>query len=207
SWSGFATRWHATPVPAFLAAMSADVRSTTGQVLPTPAPPDVIPGWVDATFTTAPLVELFNPAALSATLSEAPTVVGPTGGLVPAGLGRVAEAEVPEGFCGRVLGVGVRSATFTLTEDAPYYRGSAVVLGILVGDAERLNIRVTDREGRTSEPLVPDPPELLRGPHRMIATVPHGVAVRSITVDVETDNTDGVCVTSAQVSVVGPSSS
>ncbi|MGL5863722.1 MAG: hypothetical protein ACRCY9_20985, partial [Phycicoccus sp.] len=52
SWSGFATRWHATPVPAFLAAMSADVRSTTGQVLPTPAPPDVIPGWVDATFTT-----------------------------------------------------------------------------------------------------------------------------------------------------------
>ncbi|MGL5816763.1 MAG: hypothetical protein ACRCYR_04310 [Phycicoccus sp.] len=206
SWAGFAARWHVTPVPAFLAAMSADVRSTTGQVLPTATPAEVVPGWVDAAFTTAPLVELFNPAALSAELSGAPTVVGPTGDLVPAAFGRVSEAEVPEGFCGRVLGVGTRSATFVLTEDAPYYRGSVVVLGILVGDAERLNVRVADREGRISEPLVRDPPELLRGPHRMIATVPHGTAVRSITVDVETDNTDGVCVTSAQVSVVGPSS-
>ncbi|MGL4178808.1 MAG: hypothetical protein ACRCSN_22355 [Dermatophilaceae bacterium] len=206
SWLGFGARWHVTPVPAFLTAMSADVRSTTGQVLPTPVPPEVVPGWVDAAFTTAPLIELVNPAALSAELSEAPTVVGPQGNLVPAALGRVAGADVPEGFCGRVLDVGVRSATFVLTDDAPYYRGSAVVLGILVGDAERLNIRVTDQDGRTSGPLVQDPPELLRGPHRIIATVPHGTAVRSITVEVESTNTDGVCVTSAQVSVVRPSS-
>ena len=98
------------------------------------------------------------------------------------------------------------TVTLPLTSDAPYFRGSVVVLGVLVGDAERLNIRVTDRDGTTSPPLVESPPELLRGPHRIIAPVPHGAAVRSVTVDVETANTDGVCVTSAQVSTVEPAS-
>ena len=55
-----------------------------------------------------------------------------------------------------------------------------MLLGVLIGDAERLNISVTGRDGNTWGPLVEDPPELLRGPHRIHALVPSGVAVESI---------------------------
>ena len=118
----------------------------------------------------------------------------------------VAQAAVPEGFCGRVLPEGERSVVLPLTSPAPYFRGSAVRLGILVGDAERLNVRVTGRDGDTTGPLVDDPPELLRGPHRIMATIPPEVAVRDIVLEVETPNTNGVCVTSAQVVTVEPAS-
>jgi hypothetical protein len=80
------------------------------------------------------------------------------------------------------------------------------MLGILVGDAERLNISVTGRDGSSSGPLVDNPPELLRGPHRVHALVPYGVAVESVTLTVDTPNTAGVCVTSAQVTTVEPGS-
>jgi hypothetical protein len=204
SWTTFGVRWHGTTVEPFLATVREEVSATSGQVLPSTVPAEVVPGWVDPAFTSGPLVALLNPDALSAELSGAPEVIGPDGTLVPASLGRVGEASVPEGFCGLVLPVGQRTATVDLMEDAPYYRGSAVVLGILVGDAERLNMRVTDRDGIESAPLVANPPELLRGPHRLIATLPHGAAVRSITVEVETANTNGVCITSAQVVTVAP---
>ena len=204
SWIGFGVVWHTSVVPAYLSNLRTEVRATTGQVLPAPVPAEIIPGWVDPTFTTGPLIELLNPDALSAQLSGAPSIVGPTGSLVPAELGRVGGAEVPEGFCGQVLPVGVRTVTIPLVDDAPYFRGSIVVVGVLIGDAERLNLRVTDRDGAVSGPLVVNPPELLRGPHRIIAPVPHETAVRSISVEVETPNTDGVCVTSALVTTVGP---
>jgi hypothetical protein len=204
TWVGFGMLWHTTVVPDYLANLRAEVRATTGQALPAPVPAEIIPGWVDPGFTTGPLIELLNPDALSAELSGAPEVVGPAGSLVPAELGRVAGSELPEGFCGQVLPVGVRTVTIPLVDDAPYYRGSIVVVGVLIGDAERLNLRVTDREGAVSGPLIVDPPELLRGPHRIFAPVPLNTAVRSVTVEVETANTDGVCVTSAQVNTVGP---
>jgi hypothetical protein len=206
TWVGFGLRWHDATVTDYLATMRADVTTTTGQVLPTMVPPEVIPGWVDPAFTTGPLIRLLNPDALQGTLTDTATVVGPTGGLVAPTFGRVAAASVPDGFCGLVVPVGERSATLPLTRAAPYYRGSMVQLGVLVGDAERLNIWVTGRDGRRSGPLVQEPPELLRGPHRLHALVPNGVAVESVTVTVETPNTAGVCVTSAVVSTVGPAS-
>lgn len=173
-----------------------------GQVLPTTVPADVVPGWVDPGFTTEPLVRLLNADSLSSAFDGPARVVGPTGALAPPAFGVVARAEVPEGFCGYVVPVGERSLTIGLAEDAPYFRGSVVQLGILVGDAERLNVRVVGRDGTTSAPLVQDPPELLRGPHRILAQVPPGVAVTDIVLEVQTPNTDGVCVTSAQVLTV-----
>ena len=165
-----------------------------------------MPGWVDPGFTTEPLVRLVNPDALNGALDGTLEVVGPTGALVPASLGTVSGADVPAGFCGYVVPVGVPSVTIPLREPAPYFRGSSVMLGILVGDAERLNISVTGRDGSSSGPLVDNPPELLRGPHRIHALVPYGVAVESVTLTVETPNTAGVCVTSAQVTTVEPGS-
>ena len=206
TWIGFGVRWHDTPVRPFLAALRSEVATTTAVVLPTTLPVEIMPGWVDPGFTTGPLVRLINPDALRGTLDGTLVVVGPTGSLVPAAIGMVSDADVPEGFCGYVIPVGVRSATLPLEQAAPYFRGSMVNLGILVGDAERLNVSVTGRDGSTSSPLVEDPPELLRGPHRIHALVPYGVAVESVTVTVETPNTAGVCVTSAQVSTVGPGS-
>lgn len=206
TWVGFGVRWHDTPVRDYLATMRAEVTATTGQVLPTPVPPGVVPGWVDPAFTTGPLVRLLNPAALRATLDGTPTIVDASGHLVAARLSRVTAASVPDGFCGLVIPVGSRSATLPLQQVAPYYRASMINLGVLVGDAERLNISVTGRDGSTSGPLVEDPPELLRGPHRIHALVPYGVAVQSVTLSVETPNTAGVCVTSAQVNTVGVAS-
>ena len=206
TWVGFGVRWHDTPVTGFVATMRSDVTTTSSVVVPTTVPAEIIPGWVDPAFTTAPLVRLLNPNALPGHLDGTLEVVGPTGALVPADLGIVADAEVPKGFCGSVVPVGVRSVTLPLKESAPYYRGSRVVLGVLVGDAERLNISVTGRDGTTWGPLVEDPPELLRGPHRIHALVPYGVAVESITLTVDTPNTAGVCVTSAQVVTVGAGS-
>jgi len=206
TWIAFGMRWHDTPVRGYLATMRSDVRATTSVVVPTTVPVEIMPGWVDPGFTTAPLVRLINPVALQGTLDGTLEVVGPTGALVPAALSRVAEADVPEGFCGRVVPVGVRSVSLPLQETAPYFRGSMVVLGVLVGDAERLNISVTGRDGSMSGPLVENPPELLRGPHRIHAPVPYGAAVDSITLTVDTPNTAGVCVTSAQVTTVEPGS-
>ena len=65
TWVGFGVRWHDTPVAGFLATMRSEVRATTGQVVPTPVPAEIVPGWVDPAFTTAPLVRLLNPDALS----------------------------------------------------------------------------------------------------------------------------------------------
>lgn len=206
TWVGFGLRWHDTPVTGFVSTMRSDVTTTSSVVVPTTVPAEIIPGWVDPAFTTAPLVRLLNPKALPGHLDGTLEVVGPTGALVPAALGRVADAEVPAGFCGSVVPVGVRSVTIPLKESAPYFRGSRVLLGVLVGDAERLNISVTGRDGTTWGPLVEDPPELLRGPHRIHALVPYGVAVESITLTVDTPNTAGVCVTSARVVTVGAGS-
>lgn len=206
TWVGFGGRWHETPVRGYLTTLRAEVAGTTGQVLPTTVPAEIIPGWVDPAFTTGPLVRLLNPESLQSTLAGAPMVIDSRGRLVPALLERVGAASVPEGFCGLVIPVGTRSATLPLQPAAPYFRGSMVTMGVLVGDAERLNISVTGRDGSTSAPLVEDPPELLRGPHRIHALVPHGVAVESITLTVETPNTAGVCVTSALVSTVGAAS-
>ncbi|WP_299445415.1 hypothetical protein [uncultured Phycicoccus sp.] len=206
TWVGFGVRWHDTPVTAYLSAVRSEVTSGTGQVLPTTVPAEIMPGWVDPGFTTGPLVRLLNPASLSGARDGPVEVIGPTGSLVPPTFGRVAAAPVPEGFCGFVVPVGQRSLTIPFDDAAPYYRGSMLELGVLVGDAERLNLRVTGRDGATSDLLVEDPPELLRGPHRIHALVPVDVAVSEVILEVETGNTAGVCVTSAQVLTVGPGS-
>ncbi len=206
TWISFGLRWHDTTVTAYLNAVRHEVPGVTGVLLPTPVPDEVIPGWVESGFTTAPLIELLNPAALASELPGKPSVIGPSGSLAPAGFTRVASAPVPDGFCGAVLDGGEQSITLALPDPAPYYRGSIVTLGLLVGDATRLNVIVTDRDGTVSPPLVQNPPELLNGPHRVYAKVPPGTAVAAITVVVETPNTAGVCVTSAQVETVGAGS-
>ena len=88
---------------------------------------------------------------------------------------------------------------------APRGMGSFIgmpVVGLLVGDATRVNVSVESRDGHTSGPLITTPSELLRGPHRIQTLVPYGVAVRAIDIMVETPNVSGVCVTSAQVDTV-----
>jgi hypothetical protein len=204
TWTGFGVRWHDTPVTGYLTTMRSEVTAGSGQVLPTTVPPDIVPAWVDPGFTTGPLVRLLNPESLSGARDGPTTVVGPDGSLVAPVFRRVGAAPVPDGFCGFVVPVGQRSLTIPFDDAAPYYRGSMVELGILVGDAERLNLRVTGRDGETSGLLVEDPPELLRGPHRVHALVPVNTAVDAVVLEVETDNTAGVCVTSAQVLTVDP---
>lgn len=199
SWATFTVRWHDTTVQDYLDTMRAEVRTGGGQVLPTTVPSDVVPGWVDPGFTTEPLLRLLSADAVSSAFDGPARVVGPSGALVDPRFDVVARAEVPDGFCGHVLPVGQRELTIPFRADVPYYRGSVVQLGLLVGDAERIDVRVTGRDGTTSEPLVGEPPELLRGPHRVLAQVPSGVAVTAVVVEVETENTAGVCVTSAQV--------
>jgi len=200
-------RWHATEVTAYLAALRDDVSDAPrGGLLPNPVPNEIIPGWVDGAFTTGPLITLLNPSALASELPGRPFVVGPDGAVTGAALARVGAAPTPEGFCGAVLQEGTQSLTLPMPEAAPYYRGAIVTVGGLVGDATRLNVTVTDRDGTVSEPLVQDPPELLRGPYRIYAPVPQGTAVSAISVIVETPNVEGVCVTSAQVETVGASS-
>ncbi len=207
TWISFGVRWHATEVTAYLAALRDDVSGAAGGgLLPNPVPDEIVPGWVDSAFTTAPLITLLNPSALASELPGRPSVIGPDGAVTGAALTRVSGAPVPDGFCGAVLNEGEQSITLPLADPAPYYRGAIVTLGLLVGDATRVNVVVTDRDGAVSEPLVQDPPELLNGPHRVYAPVPSGTAVASITVVVETPNTAGVCVTSAQVVSVGAGS-
>ena len=208
TWISFGVRWHATEVTAYLAALRDDVSGAAGGgLLPNPVPDEIVPGWVDSAFTTAPLITLLNPSALASELPGRPSVIGPDGAVTGAALTRVSGAPVPDGFCGAVLNEGEQSITLPLADPAPYYRGAIVTLGLLVGDATRVNVVVTDRDGAVSEPLVQDPPELLNGPHRVYAPVPSGTAVASITVVVETPNTAGVFVTSAQVVSVGAGSS
>lgn len=202
SWLGFGLRWQQSVARPYLTTMHTAVASTNGQVLPTPLPAEIVPGWVDAELTTAPLIELVNGSALRDTLDGRPSVISDTGELRPAGFGRIANAPVPEGFCGLVLPVGSQGATLQLSREAPFFRGSIVTLGVIVGDATKLNLSVMGRDGRVHGPLVSTPSELLRGPHRIQALVPYGVAVRSVTVHVETPNTAGVCVTSAEVQTV-----
>ncbi len=202
TWVGFGVRWHDTPVTPYLTAMRAEVTDGSGQVLPTNVPAGIVPAWVDPGFTTGPLVRLLNPASVSGTRDGVASVVGPDGSLVPPAFTRVAAAPVPPGFCGVVVPVGQRSVSIRFDAPVPYYRGSMVELGVLVGDAERLNLRVTGRDGARSGLLVEDPPELLRGPHRIHALVPVHVAVTEVLLEVESDNTAGVCVTSAQVLTV-----
>ena len=60
----------------------------------------------------------------------------------------------PKGSVGMCCLSGVRTVTCPHLDDAPYFRGSVVVLGVLIGDAERLNMRVTDRDGHVVGPLV-----------------------------------------------------
>lgn len=202
SWVGFTHRWRNTPVTGYLSAMRGDLERTQGQVLPTPVPDTIIPGWVEPDFTTGPLITLINPGALRDTLEGEAAVVSDAGTLKPVVRGRVGAAAVPEGFCGLVLPARTQRARLVLTADAPYYRGSIVVVGLLVGDATRVNVSVESRDGHTSGPLITTPSELLRGPHRIQTLVPYGVAVRVIDIMVETPNVSGVCVTSAQVDTV-----
>lgn len=202
TWVGFGLQWHDNPTTAYLANLRADVARTTGRVIPTPVPDSVVPGWVDPGFTTRPLVRLLNEVAAGSELGGDVSVVGETGHLVRSSLGRVGAGTPPEGFCGWALPAGTQQATITLPAAAPYFRGSVVQLGVLVGDSTKLDLAVKGRDGSTSGHLVTDPPELLRGPHRVYALVPPGTAVTDIIVTVTTPNTAGVCVTSAQVSTV-----
>ena len=202
SWVRFGTAWHRSTVPGYLDALRTGLGDRSGQVLPGTVPTDVVPGWVDPAFTTASLVRLLDPDAVSSAFDGPGVVVDASGDLVEPRFGTVASASVPDGFCGYVVPAGERSLRIPLDEAAPYFRGSLVQLGILVGDAERLGVRVVGRDGTVSPPLVPDPPELLRGPHRVLAEVPPDVAVSEVLLDVVTGNTDGVCVTSAQVLTV-----
>ena len=203
TWVGFGRTWHDNPSSAYLANLRSDLARTSGQVVPTPVPASVIPGWVDPGFTTRPLVQLVNPAAAGSELGGTVLVVGESGRLAPAVLGRVEAGDPPKGFCGWALPTGEQVLTIDLPRAAPYFRGSVVQLGLLAGDSTKLNVEVTGRDGASSGPLVTDPPELLRGPHRVYALIPFGTAVTSITVRDETPNTAGVCITSAQVSTVG----
>lgn len=202
TWVSFGVRWHDTPVREYLANLRADVASATGQVVPTPVPADVVPGWVDPGFTTRPLVMLVNPLAVGAALTGDLSVVDGAGRLVPASFGRVSAATPPSGFCGYAIPAGQQELTIPLSADAAYYRGSVVQVGLLAGDSTRLNLALTGRDGTVSGPLVTDPPELLRGPHRVYALVPTGMAVVAIIVTLGTPNTAGVCITSAQISSV-----
>lgn len=205
SWVGFGVRWHRSPVTPYLATMTDAVAGSRQQILPTALPAAVVPAWVDPELTTEPLLRLLRPDVLRTVVAADPLVVTSDGTLGRARFSVVGSATIPDGFCGRGLPVGVRSTRLELTSAASYYRGSIVSVGLLVGDAVRLDLSVVDRDGRVHGPLVDDPPELLRGPHRIQALVPHGVVVKAIIVEAVTPNTDGVCVTSAQVATVaGP---
>ena len=147
TWVGFGMLWHTSVVTAYLEPPhrgAGDDRS--GTALPVPA--EIIPGWVDPGFTTGPLVELLNPDALSAELSAAAVRRRPDRFSRGCRARRRSRSDLPDGFCGRVLPAGVRTVTIPLVDDAPYFRGSVVAVGVLIGDAERLNLRVTDRDGR-----------------------------------------------------------
>ncbi|WP_404347922.1 hypothetical protein LG324_11265 [Phycicoccus jejuensis] len=201
SWVAFADRWHATTVSAWLDALRSGVPASRAPVLPTTVPSDVVPGWVDPGFTTSPLVRLLAPDRGSSLLDTAPVAVAEDGTVRPARLVAVGSSPaVDKGdFCGNAIRPGVQSLDVPLVEPAPYYRGSLLLVGVIVGDATRLDLGVTDRDGRVTEHLAADHPELLRGPHRVTALVPLDAAVASVRVEVLTPNTAGVCVTSAQV--------
>ena len=181
TWVGFGLRWHDTPVTGFVATMRSDVTTTSrwwcrrrsrprsSPVGSTrPSPPHRWCGYSTRTRFRATSTALSRWWARPARWFRQTSPGSPT-------------PRSPRGSAALVVPVGVRSVTLPLKESAPYYRGSRVMLGVIVGDAERLNISVTGRDGTTWGPLVEDPPELLRGPHRIHALVPYGVAVESIT--------------------------
>lgn len=76
-------------------------------------------------------------------------------------------------------------------------------MGLLAGDATRINLTAIGSDGVVRGPLVSSPPELLRGPHRIYALVPYGTKVATVRVDVVTPNSQGVCLTSVQVERLG----
>ncbi len=200
---GFGLQWHDNPTTAYLANLRADVARTTGRVIPTPVPDTVVPGWVDPGFTTRPLVRLVNEAAAGSALGggrQRRRRVGAPGAQL-AGPAWWAGRHRRASAAGRSRPASSRPRSRS-PEAAPYFRGSVVQLGVLVGDSTRLDLAVTGRDGTTSGHLVTDPPELLRGPHRVYALVPPGTAVTDIIVTVTTPNTAGVCITSAEVSTV-----
>lgn len=201
SWVSFADRWHANTVTAWLDAVRSGVPRATSPVLPTTVPSEVVPAWVDPTFTTAPLVRLLRPGLGSSVLDAAPLAVADDGRLREARLVAVSSSAAPRrgDFCGNAIRPGTQTLDVPLVRPAPYYRGSLLLVGVIVGDATRLDLAVTDRDGRVTQHLTADHPEMLRGPHRVTALVPLDAAVASVRVDVLTPNTAGVCVTSAQV--------
>lgn len=203
SWVNFGLSWHRTPVKPYLANMREALSGSKEQVLPTALPGAVVPAWVDPDLTTEPLIRLLNPAALRSAMSASPKVITASGELGRARFTRVERASVPGGFCGKGLPAGEQSVSLPLDANASYYRGSIISVGLLVGDAVRINLSVVDDHGQSHGPLVAQPPELLRGPHRVQAMVPRGVVVQAIEVHAATPNTDGVCVTSAEIAAVG----
>ena len=205
TWAGFAIRWHDSPTGAYFATLRAALGGSDRQVVPTPVPADVVPGWVDPAFTTGPLVQLLAPDRLDTELSGDPVAVTVSGALQPVRFTRVAAATPPSGFCGFAIPRGETSVTIPLGTPAPYYRGSMVQLGVLAGDAVRLDVVITDRQGWSSGRILggAGTPELLRGPHRVAVPVPPGRTVAAVSVVVRGENTEGVCVTSAQIVTVG----
>ncbi|HPK11557.1 MAG TPA: hypothetical protein PLP55_02660 [Phycicoccus elongatus] len=203
SWIGFGNQWSRTPVTAYLDQLRTTVGAATGPVVPSPLPNAVLPAWVDPSLTTAPLIELVNPGALEPLLGGDARVITDSGALAPVRTQRVLAADIPGGFCGVGIPEGRQSATVNLPSPAQYYRGSIITVGLLAGDATRINLTAIGSDGVVRGPLVSSPPELLRGPHRIYALVPYGTKVATVRVDVVTPNSQGVCLTSVQVERLG----
>jgi hypothetical protein len=164
-------------------------------VVPGSVPASVIPGWVQADFSTGTLVRLLSPDTEMTLADGAVQMVGEDGRLVPARLQSVGTAVNAQsgGFCGNYLAAGAGRATVDFRLAIPYYRSSLLRLRTIVSDTTTLHVTVVDEAGRSHAAPSLTTPRLQRGPHTLLVPVPYGVRVQSVEVTSTGENAD-VCI-------------
>jgi hypothetical protein len=203
SWAGFGRWWSHNGAKPYVTALRGSLAASRGPVVDTSVPDTVIPGWVQADFTSTDLVRLLQPDRAQGVVDGNALAASASGALRTAQLSTHGVATPPHrGFCGFAR---PRESTSWLVvpfdRAVPYYRASMLRLSLLVDDTTRLRIRVVDRDTTTTDLGTVTPP-LTRGPHVVLVTLPYRTAVAAV--DVEPTSAAGLCVPTASVVTASP---
>jgi hypothetical protein len=195
----YASKWWDNPTGLWIANARSSLQNAEPfpRTLATPLPPAVMPTFVTMTFPTdAPLLLLLRPDVRFHDAdgdSKTMNASGVRSAYLPSVLAQTSTKKL----CAATLRPGAAPVTVRLPSTAPYVTGAQVEVGLLLAESTKVEVTVTNPNGKVLVPQRFSNAVLPKGPHTIRFPVPYLESVRSIAVRV--DGTKTSCVAYARV--------
>jgi len=198
--ASYASAWWKNPTGKWIdhARSSLADAEPSPRTVATPLPELLIPYWVTPSFPTdGPLLQLLRPDVLLYD-GDGPGQVMNIFGVRSPYIPNVLSSTKVAPLC--LASIPARTPSpiwISLPKTAPYAVGAQVEVGLLLGEATKVDVRVVTSKGDLLSPQWLSPAAIPSGPHTWHFPVPFGQAISGVRVQI--DSSTGNCVTGVRV--------